>query len=65
MSSDDRITDPDMRSPYEHVLGELNEIKALCRDTNARLESHEIRQWYALAASAAAFILAACSFGHG
>lgn len=58
MSNSDRPTDPDARSPYEHILSELNEIKALCAATNDR-------QWFTVVASAAAFVVAACSYAHG
>lgn len=64
--SDDRITDPDARSPYEHILGELNEIKELCRLTHnsctARVEAVERWQFVSVASAVAAFALAACTF---
>lgn len=53
--SDQRDTNPDPRNPYEFILGELNEIKALCTATN---------RWQAVTmfASVCAFVLGACAF---
>lgn len=54
MNEDDRKTDPDSRSPYEHVLDELNAIKALCESTNRW-------QGVTMLASFCAFVLGACA----
>jgi hypothetical protein len=55
MNEDDRKTDPDPRSPYECILDELITIRKLCTATN---------QWQAVTmmASAAAFVMASCTF---
>jgi hypothetical protein len=62
--NDDDKTDPDVRSPYEHVLGELNAIKALCEATHAacvpRIARLEHWQLFSVVVSFAAFVFAAC-----
>lgn len=63
MNDDDRITDPDGRSPYECILCELNEIKALLHTNGAATLGSRVRRLETLAwmPVVAALVLAACT----
>jgi hypothetical protein len=67
VSDSERPTDPDLHaSPYEHILHELNEIKAMVAAGSgvaARVAALETRQW--IMAICVLALGAMAALGHG
>lgn len=60
MNDDDRPTNPDPRSPYEHILDELTDIKGLLQGPGGitpRVARLELLVWLPVAIT---LLLAAC-----